>query len=99
MAESAQPPEPETNELPTPASPAAVALAIGRASQDDETVDGGAIRFLCEHTRMLGMQMEHLQEQRLLNAEGRGSPKNEAETMIRSCSAARQAAALGDKAT
>ena len=67
MAEENDPPETEPEDVAAPVSPAAVAVALGRAGHANEALDAEAGRFLREQTRMLGLQMEHLHEQRALN--------------------------------
>ncbi|MEO8812388.1 MAG: hypothetical protein ABI376_05690 [Caulobacteraceae bacterium] len=68
MADHAEEPEAEQDgESSTPVSPAAVSTALARARTGNVVVDAKAGAFLDSQTRMLGVQMEHLAEQRRLN--------------------------------
>ena len=66
MAERPEEPETEAQETLDQASPAAVALALGRASRGGKALDEDARTFLREQTDLLRLQKEHLHEQREL---------------------------------
>ncbi|MGI9169032.1 MAG: hypothetical protein ACR2FH_02480, partial [Caulobacteraceae bacterium] len=66
MAEPSETTDVEGEETPAPVSPAAVAVAMARTGRGEEALDADAGVFLREHTRMLGVQIEHLHEQRVL---------------------------------
>ena len=68
MAERAEEPGADTEEALDQASPAAMALALGRASRSGagKSLDAEATAFLRDHRRLINLQTEHLHEQRLL---------------------------------
>ncbi len=66
MAERAEEPEAATEQALDQASPAAVALALGRTSKGGRALDAKAASFLDEQTTLIRLQTEHLHEQREL---------------------------------
>ena len=66
MAEHAAEPEAEAEQTLDQVSPAAVALALGRASKGGRALDAKAMAFLDEQTTLIRLQTEHLHEQREL---------------------------------
>ena len=66
MAETPEEPETEAEEALAQASPAAVAVALGRTSRRGKGFDDDARSFLREQTDLLRLQKEHLHEQREL---------------------------------
>jgi tetratricopeptide (TPR) repeat protein len=68
MAERVEEPGADPEDALDQASPAAVALALGRASRDGagKSLDAEASAFLRDHRRLINLQTEHLHEQRLL---------------------------------
>ena len=66
MAERHEQPEAATEQGLDQASPAAVAMALGRASKGGKTLDADASAFLRKQTRLIDLQTEHLHEQREL---------------------------------
>ncbi|HEY2049846.1 MAG TPA: hypothetical protein VGH03_10915 [Caulobacteraceae bacterium] len=68
MAERSEEPGADTEEALDQASPAAMALALGRASRGGagKSFDAEATAFLRDHRRLINLQTEHLHEQRLL---------------------------------
>ena len=66
MAERVEEPEVEVEEALERASPAAIALALGRAGRGGKALDAKAEAFLDEQTAVLRLQKEHLHEQRQL---------------------------------
>ena len=66
MAEHREEPESETEEGLAQASPAAVAVALGRAARGSKGVDDDTRDFLRKHTHLIELQTEHLHEQREL---------------------------------
>ena len=66
MAEHREEPEAATEQTLDQASPAAVALALGRTSKGGKALDADASAFLRKQTRLIDLQTEHLYEQREL---------------------------------
>ncbi len=66
MVERPEEPETEAEQALDQASPAAVALALGRASKGGKALDAKAMAFLDEQTTLIRLQTEHLHEQREL---------------------------------
>ncbi|HSZ51977.1 MAG TPA: hypothetical protein VK801_10440 [Caulobacteraceae bacterium] len=68
MAERVEEPGADTEDALDQASPAAMALALGRASRGGagKSFDAEATAFLRDHRRLINLQTEHLHEQRLL---------------------------------
>jgi tetratricopeptide (TPR) repeat protein len=66
MAERIEEPESATQEALDQASPAAVALALGRTGRGKPDIDAKAGAFLDEQTELIRLQKEHLHEQRIL---------------------------------
>jgi tetratricopeptide (TPR) repeat protein len=66
MAERGEEPEAATEQALEQASPAAVALALGRTSKAGKGFDEDARAFLRKQTRLIDLQTEHLHEQREL---------------------------------
>jgi tetratricopeptide (TPR) repeat protein len=66
MAERPEEPEAATEHALDQASPAAVALALGRTSKGGKALDAKAEAFLEKQTRLIDLQTEHLHEQREL---------------------------------
>ena len=66
MAERHEQPEAATEQGLDQASPAAVAMALGRASKGGKALDADASAFLRKQTRLIDLQTEHLHEQREL---------------------------------
>ncbi len=66
MAERAEEPEAATEQALDQASPAAVALALGRTKKGDKALDTEATAFLRKQSRLIDLQTEHLHEQREL---------------------------------
>jgi tetratricopeptide (TPR) repeat protein len=66
MAERPEEPEAEVQETLDQASPAAVALALGRTSKGGKALDVEATAFLRDQRRLINLQTEHLHEQREL---------------------------------
>ncbi|HEY5412863.1 MAG TPA: hypothetical protein VIJ94_19260 [Caulobacteraceae bacterium] len=64
MAERIEEPEAEAGGAPEQASPAAVALALGRAGKTNKAFDEDARAFLRKQSRLIDLQTEHLHEQR-----------------------------------
>ena len=67
MAEYDKEPEAEAEEALDQASPAAVALALGRAGKGARGFDDDAQAFLRKHTRLIDLQVENLHETRELS--------------------------------
>src|SRR5690348_5082014 len=66
MAEPIEEPEESAQATLDQASPAAVALALGRTGRGKPGLDARAAAFLDEQTELIRLQKEHLHEQRLL---------------------------------
>ncbi len=66
MAERQEEPEAATEQGLDQASPAAVAIALGRTSKGSKVLDADASAFLRKQTRLIDLQTEHLHEQREL---------------------------------
>ncbi len=66
MAEREDESEAEAEEALDQASPAAIALALGRTSRASKGIDDDARSFLRKHTHLIELQTEHLHEQRVL---------------------------------
>ena len=66
MAERPEEPEVDAKETIEQASPAAVALALGRTKKGDKALDIEATAFLRDQRRLINLQAEHLHEQREL---------------------------------
>jgi hypothetical protein len=66
MAERIEEPEAATEQALDQASPAAVALALGRTSKGGKVLDAKAAAFLEKQARLIDIQSEHLHEQREL---------------------------------
>ncbi len=66
MAEHREDPGGGDQETAEPASPAAVAVALGRASRANKAVDAEVVAFLRKQSRLIVLQTEHLHEQRKL---------------------------------
>ena len=66
MAERHEEPEAATEQGLDQASPAAVAMALGRTSKGSKVLDADASAFLRKQTRLIDLQTEHLHEQREL---------------------------------
>jgi tetratricopeptide (TPR) repeat protein len=68
MAERIDEPEAGPQDIPTQDSPAAVAIALGRAagSLGAKEVDAEVVSFLRKQSRLIDLQTEHLHEQREL---------------------------------
>ena len=66
MAEHREEPESEVEDGPAQASPAAIAVALGRASRGAKGIDDDTRDFLRKQTHLIELQTEHLHEQREL---------------------------------
>ncbi|HEY5411611.1 MAG TPA: hypothetical protein VIJ94_12895, partial [Caulobacteraceae bacterium] len=66
MAERREEPEAATEQALDQASPAAVALALGRTLKGGKALDAEATTFLRKQSRLIDLQTEHLHEQREL---------------------------------
>ena len=66
MAERPEEPEAATEKGLDQASPAAVAMALGRTSKGSKVLDADASAFLRKQTLLIDLQTEHLHEQREL---------------------------------
>ena len=66
MVERPEEPEAATEHALDQASPVAVAVALGRTSKGGKALDAKAEAFLEQQTRLIGLQTEHLHEQREL---------------------------------
>ena len=66
MAERHDEPEATPEQALDQASPAAVAMALGRTSKGSKVLDADASAFLRKQTRLIDLQTEHLHEQREL---------------------------------
>jgi tetratricopeptide (TPR) repeat protein len=66
MAEEGEPEGIETAEGPEPPNPAAISIAMARASSASSAVDAEAAAFLKDQRHLINLQAEHLHEQRQL---------------------------------